>query len=758
MEQKRGFQKLVPWVLSFVMLLGVLAAKYLLPESPVYLQKEKEPQLMLATTYEAIPPRRMTSRTGADLTVLCDGDAATAVWLDRQWEITLDLGKVHMLGGVRFLPAGDTQTELDRCQGMLVSLSKDNYRFQKAAVAEPLDDVGYTKDWKELSFGGAGEFRYVRLTLPAGAKLAEVACLGYPDWSFQRGRRAGYTDCSLGLYAYDAKAPVSANILAGVFNENGVLKALTKTEEEVLPQEGKPVHLKVSVPSHGIGDRYRVMAWSREGESLLNQDLNLCYTQGGMAFSMPNLFSNAMMLQAEKPMRVWGNAPMGSKVKLVLQNASGVVAEKETKADANSDWEADLGSFPYGGEYTLTVSCGEKTKTVSDLTFGDVWLLTGQSNMEYHMLGGADTAAYLQSAKGKQEANNPNIRLLSLWNKGPGGSGGSVSNFPVGYRNPAWSRMNADAAAYCSAIGYFFANQIQQAYGIPVGLISAAVGDTEINRWVPYGARYGSFSGTDGGLYYSRVMPASRLAVRGILMYQGESDEYRTHLSAEEYRDALCGLIDHYRSIWGEDVPFYWAQLTRYARDESQIREGQRLALSGVKNPRNIGMISLMDVYGEFRETTGNCREDIHPHQKQVAAQRFFRLASRDVYGGTQPAEGPVYLSARQMGNKLELTFRTTGSLCVMDKSQYADAKGQKRIKENGMDETTVQELEVAGTDGVFYPAKAELQGATLLVWSEQVAHPVQARYGWGAYPEMPNLTDASMLPAPAFVTEVTIL
>jgi len=758
MERGKGFFKLLPWMLSFVLLWTVLAVKYFMPETPVWQPPEPEPLLKLAASYEPVSPRRIYHRTRVDAGVLCDGDETTIFTTDTISELTLDLGKVHMLGGIRILPAGETQAILDRCQGLTVSVSKDNRRFQKAATLEPVDHIGYRAEWKEVAFGGAGEFRYVRLTVPAKAQIAEVSCLGYPEWSFRSGRKAGETNLNLRLYAYDAQKETEARILTGAFNERGVLKALSVTEQAVLPQEDCTLDVKLSVPNHGIGDRYRVMAWDRAGNSLLLQDLNFRYTQGGMAFSVPNLFSDAMMLQAEKPVRIWGNAPKGSKVTVTLQDETGAATIKEAMADADSAWMTELGSFPYGGTYTLRIACGEETKEFQKITFGDVWLCVGQSNMEYHMLGGEDTQRYILSAQGKKEANNPNLRLLNLWSKGAYGSGLEVANLPVGYRNPAWSKMNPDAAAYCSAVGYFFANRIYQEFGVPVGLITAAVGDTEINRWLPYGKRFGTFQGSDGSMYYSRILPLKNLAVRGILMYQGEADEYRTHLSTEEYRDAFCGLVDLYRSIWGEDLPFYWTQLTRYGKDESLIREGQRMALSGVNNQANIGMVSLLDIYGEFDGGAGNCREDIHPHQKQVVAERFSRYAARDVYGGSLPASGPVYQSARRIENKLELTFLATGSLQVMDKAQYADAQGQRWIKETGMDETVLQEFEVAGADGIFYPAHAEIQGNTLLVWSPQVLKPVQARYGWGAYPEMPNLTDESLLPSASFMTEMVTI
>lgn len=185
------------------------------------------------------------------------------------------------------------------------------------------------------------------------------------------------------------------------------------------------------------------------------------------------------------------------------------------------------------------------------------------------------------------------------------------------------------------------------------------------------------------------------------------------------------------------------------------MREGQRLALDRISSKKNAGLISLMDLYGEYEGGTGSCREDIHPHQKKEAAERFLRYAKRDVYGEPGIAvSGPVYQSMKTAGNKIELSFACTGNLSVMPKERYADKVTDRLIQQNGLDAAAPQEFEVAGADGVFVKAQAEIQGNRVLVWSDQVSNPVAARYAWGAYPEMPNLTDSSGLPALAFTTE----
>ncbi|MBE5040919.1 sialate O-acetylesterase [Ructibacterium gallinarum] len=671
-------------------------------------------------------------------------------------KITLDLGTEKMLAGVRFLPSAEEDADPNRCIGMRFLVSKDNKTFLEAAVAEPKDSGDLTAGWHELMFGGAGEYRYVRLEIPAGAKLAEVEWLEYPEWNYTQSSEKGKSDLHLRLYAYDAQKEMDARLVTAVYNYSGIMKNCYLSDQKFVPDTQTEIDLYIPGLVHELGDSYRITVWEEDGSPALAQPLQYRYSGATSDFSVSNLFSDNMMLQADKPLTVWGKAPAMSTVEVTLENVMGGKVAVQTQTGNGSDWEVELGSFSPGGQYTLTIRCGTQFKKFENIIFGDVWLCVGQSNMDYYMLGGEDTAAYLDSEQGKREVENSNIRLLNLWDKGIGGAGAPVNSLPIENDTPAWSEMNRDAANYCSAVGYYFAQGIEREYNIPVGILSAAVGDTEINRWIPFGETFGSFTSTDGGLYFNRVAPFSKLQIRGILMYQGEADQYRTHLTTEQYRDAMAGLVDYYRQIWGEDLPFYWAQLTRYKKDESMIREGQRLALAEIKEPKNAGIISLMDLYGEYEGGTGSCREDIHPHQKKEVAERFLRYAKRDVYGEPNIAvSGPVYESIKIIGDTAELTFTCTGNLTVLPKERYADKTTEKLIAQNGLDTSVPQEFEIAGRDGVFVRASAVIQGNKVLVHSDQVPEPVAVRYAWGAYPEMPNLTDSSGLPALAFCTQL---
>ncbi len=748
MGQKITMQRFWVWVLAFLFLLSSTEAALAFDISRLI----KKPSPMLTPPVPSLklmaPLRKVNgsnlffSGTVTNPSYLYDGDETTMAVAETPTTITLDLGSLQRLGGIRFLPGKENP---NRCLGTVFSISKNNRNFLPVATIEPLGGGDFPSDWQDLSFGSSGDARYVRLEIPAGASFAEIEWLSYPGWNYA-GRNLIFD-----LYAFDIQETFVGNIALAIYNKNGVLKQLVQQEETFVENVPAFFSLEVLVRKREAGDNYRILVWKPDGTPALSQALSYYDNDGSSQLSLSNLFSDDMLLQAEKPVTIWGSAPTNSNVTVSLENNNGGIITQTTIAKQGT-FSVNLGSFSPGGDYQLTIRCGNEKKLFRHITFGDLWLCVGQSNMDYFMVGGADTTAYLEN---DPHADNPNIRLLNLWNLGIAGSGAPTGNLPLGYGKNAWEPMTRDSANYCSAVGYFIAQDLEQTYHNPIGLLSVAVGDTEINRWIPYGDTYGSFTSTDGGLFHNRVAPFDKLQIKGILMYQGEADQYRTFLTTEEYRDAMAGLVDRYRNIWGADTPFYWAQLTRYKKDESAIREGQRLALFRIKNPESAGIISLIDIYGEFKSGAGNCREDIHPHQKQVVAERFLRYIKRDVYGEDISVSGPVYQSMRIDGSTIELTFHTTGNLALLPVSQYADKLGQNLIKEQNINTNLPQEFEIAGDDGIFVRADAVLEGNQVLLSNPKIPNPVMARYAWGAYPEIPNLTDETGLPALSFSTHL---
>lgn len=225
---------------------------------------------------------------------------------------------------------------------------------------------------------------------------------------------------NLKLQAYDAPEELEARLVTAVYNCNGVLKGFYPAAQSFAPNTQTQVDIQLPGIVHELGDSYRVAVWEADGTPALEQPLQYRYSGAASDFYVPNVFSDHMLLQADKPLRVWGKAPAMSLVEVTLENTRGGQVVRETRVEKDSDWEVDMGSFSAGGQYTLTVRAGTEKRVFEDIVFGDVWLCVGQSNMDYYMLGGKDTEEYLDSEQGRREVNNPNIRLLNLWNKGVG--------------------------------------------------------------------------------------------------------------------------------------------------------------------------------------------------------------------------------------------------------------------------------------------------------------------------------------------------
>lgn len=525
--------------------------------------------------------------------------------------------------------------------------------------------------------------------------------------------------------------------------KDGVLRSVKSAESLAFNLLGEAeAMIALDVPQQGGNYEIKGFVWNSRQEPIGGAYVKKINVES--TFVIPNVFSDNMMLQADKPVTVWGAASAGKTVDVVLVNdATGEKVSAQAASDGK--FSAELPAQPAGGSYTLTMTCGEETRTYKNVIFGDIYLLAGQSNMEYWMSGLADTNADLEANKDK--ANNPNIRSIDLLSKGTDGASEPQENLPE-VSGTMWKPMTYGNARSVSQIGYYFAQRINEETERPVGFICAAVGGTGSDRWV-----------TGGGLYNNRVYPVRNLELAGILYYQGEADEGKT---AAQYSDIMAGIIDDYRELFGrEDLPFYYAQLARYSGQNFEaIRAGQVWAADKVKNKTNIGLVSNLDEVGNKGmdgSTSGNARNDIHPYGKQEVARRFALYAERDIYGKNVTVSGPVYKSMKVSGRELQLTFDCTGSLKIMDKDQYGDYQTEKLIQEGKLDASKLNGFEIAGADGKYYEADAVIRdGNTVVLTSSKVSSPVKARFAWGAYPESPNLTDETGLPSYTFATDCT--
>lgn len=679
--------------------------------------------------------------TKEDALKLYDGNTGTRPENSQEMTVTLDMGINILFSQIRYY-TGKIEENKNNSFGTRFYASRDNVNFNELTVSE--GTVPVENKWNTAEFSGFGEYRYFKVVVPAESNLCEIEWMGTSG--YKKEYENGSTYINLSLWGYNEGRELPTTILACVFNKNGIMKSGQVFSQVFNGKSETGFEIRIKNAAEEAGDSYRIAVFDKEGAAPIPSPLTYRINNASKGFSVASVFGSNMMLQADKPFILWGNAPEGAIVEAKLKNTAGGEVLKKVKVMKDSEWQINMGTFSKGGNYTLTVKADSKSVEYKNITFGDVWLLTGQSNMAYYMATGEETAKDLRDSS---YIRNKNIRIYNLWEKGIDGAAMPVDNPPV--KGVYWREATSDTVAYCSAVGYYFARKLNEETNMPIGIINVAVSDTEINRWTEKGLTNGRFMGTDGDLYNNRIYPFSKLNIKGIIMYQGEADQYRTHMTALEYRDALTGLINSYRKTWGADLPFYWAQLTRYKIDESEVKEGQRLALQTVSVKKNTGMVVLNDIFGNYNGGEGSCREDIHPWGKKIAGERFAAYALRDCYDIDGDVVGPMYKSSVQNGNKLELTFDCTGSLRIMPKEEYSDKITMDKIKKGSLKPDRIAEFEVAGDDKNFYPATAQISGNKLILTSGQVASPKYARYSWGEYPEMPNLTDDSGLPAAVF-------
>ncbi len=688
---------------------------------------------------------------------LYDGDPETRTGSSDSWA-TLDAGSLKALSYISYIPNTTSQEMANTCVGTKFLASKDNKTFVELGTVTPDVNGDLTLDRHLIELSGYGEYRYFKVELSSYASFGEIewVCDDGITMSADGSKSDGKYKTEFKFTAFDAAEDFSGKVLLAVYNSGKTLKAVKTVDCDFTV--GGYTDIVFSDLDIEVGDYIRVIAYDGATmEQAAESPLDYRFTEGSAKLGMSNIYSDNMMFQADEDLIISGVAPCGSVVEAELKNTdTGEAYRGRGIAENVSDWEINFGAFENGGNYTLTVTDGVDELEFENITFGDVWIFAGQSNMDFYVCGEESGEEFLKSSEGKKLSENPEIRLINMYSIGITGATGEVEDIPLNDWNGYWAELTPDRASYLSAIAFYFSIGLNERYDRNVGIISVAVGDTEINQWYPRGEQNGSFTGDSGKLYNNRIYPFTKLKIKGIIWYQGEADLYRTGMNAEQYSDAMSGLINTYRDKWNEsDLPFYYVQLARYGeKDESEIREGQRLALQKVRSQKNLGFISLLDIIGTYEQGTGSARSDIHPWQKRVVAERYLDYVGHDLYGDTERAtSGPVYRGKEIVGNTIVLSFEHTGSLRVMDMSRYADSVCEQRISETMTDTGVLHEFWITDENGKLYPANAEIVDDKVVVSSDDVENPCDVLYAWGAYPEMPNLTDDTDLPAFTFNT-----
>ena len=479
-------------------------------------------------------------------------------------------------------------------------------------------------------------------------------------------------------------------------------------------------------------------------------------------------FTSHMVLQCEMKVPVWGTAEPGEKVTVEFAGQ-----KVSTTADADGKWNVKLGPMKASAEpRELTVTGNHpapiETLKCDDVLVGEVWLASGQSNMDFSM---SKKVKYFAGVANEEQeiaaANYPQIRLFT---------GEAQKTYaPTNRVGGEWQVCAPENAPAFSAVAYFFARDLQREIKIPVGIVTAAFGASTAEAWIDretmaadpklqpmldrFDAAVQNFhtnapavvapprsedvSATNAApkghkrgtgprdpvqdqhnatvLFNGMIAPILPFAMRGAIWYQGESIVDAQKGGIALYPHIQAALIRDWRRRWGEgDFPFYIVQLAgqEAASNSPEVRAAQATVLQLT----NTGMAVATDI-GE--------RKNVHPKNKQDVGDRLARIALANTYGRKVEFSGPVYESMKIEGDKIRVNFSHADGLVARDGA--------------------LKWFAIAGADGKFVAAAARIDGSTVVVGSPEISAPVAVRYAWVNFPEGGNLYNAAGLPAAQF-------
>lgn len=420
--------------------------------------------------------------------------------------------------------------------------------------------------------------------------------------------------------------------------------------------------------------------------------------------AVAKIFGNNMVLQRGMKVPVWGKATAGEEVTVAILGQ-----KQTTKADGKGNWSLKLDELKTGGPYEMTVA-GKNTVKFTNVLVGEVWVCSGQSNMQWSM------AALDKTGKITENAKFPTSRL----------NGG------------AWQECTPESALKFSATAYYFGINLQKALGdVPVGLINRSVGGTSARLWTSksaietdaemkpfHDALLRDSKVSVGGLYEGNIRPLIPYAMRGVIWYQGESDASRP----EEYTALFKTLIRSWRADWGQgEFPFLFAHLGAIggaAKDPSQVGWGP------IREAQSAALALPYTGVAAFHDSDA----DLHPRKKEIVGARLALAARGIAYGEKIVYSGPQFDALKIDGEKAIVSFKHVGGGLV--------AKGD-----------AVKGFAIAGADGKFAWADARIDGATVVLTHKSVTQPTAVRYGFASNPQC-TLYNREDLPAVPFRTD----
>lgn len=483
--------------------------------------------------------------------------------------------------------------------------------------------------------------------------------------------------------------------------------------------------------------------------------------------SLSPLFSDHAVVQAGISLPVWGRADPGEEVAVSLAGKT-----VRGRAAADGRWRVVFDPLPAGGPFDLVAEGGTRA-VAKDVLVGEVWVASGQSNMAMAVSAANGAAAEAAAAK------FPSIRMFTqAW---------APRADPAADAQGSWAVCSPETVGAFSAAAYFFAREVHRSLGIPVGIVHTSVGGTPAEAWTPRDALAAEPSlrpmlerwdraardydparaeaehrrdmerwrkqaeeakrkgkpvppepappqdpraspWAPGALWNGMVAPLVPLAARGAIWYQGESNAGKAY----QYRTLFPRMIRAWREARGDPQwPFLFVQLAGFGRVApsggpsawAELREAQLMAFRDLPAT---GMAVAIDIGDPG---------DIHPKDKQEVGRRLALWALARTYGKNVPCSGPLFVDAKAEGERIRISFESALGLRTADGTELAG-------------------FAVSGADGKFFPAKARIDGDTVLVWAPDGGRPSAVRYAWADAPAAANLVNGAGLPASPFRTD----
>ena len=473
---------------------------------------------------------------------------------------------------------------------------------------------------------------------------------------------------------------------------------------------------------------------------------------------VPALIADNMVLQQNTKAALWGWASAGEEVSITTSWNNKTI---RVITDASGKWTTYVKTIKAGGPYIINFK-GSNNITITNVLLGEVWLASGQSNMEFFMAK-TRSSSYTGVLNYEEEikaANYPLIRQIDVANKN--------AAEPQQDFKGTWKICTPQNADTFSAVAFYFALQVHKATGFPIGIINSTWGGTTAESWTKkevlendnnfkvvvdryndavkdypkaienYNAALNKWKLDSSKakptapvrpnpdkapyrLYNAMIAPLAPYTLKGVIWYQGESNADRAY----QYRRLFPAMIANWRNDFKNDkLPFYFVQISPHRSQNAEIREAQLLTYRNVKNT---GMVVTTDNGDSL---------DIHPRNKKLVGERLSLWALNNEYGKKNiVTSGPLYKSMKIKGDKIEVEFDFTGDGLVTK------------------DGTELKEFTIAGDDEKFVPAKAIMKGNKVEVWSDAVTKPVAVRFAWRNIPN-PNLFNKAGLPASPFRTD----